>query len=486
MSIKIDNLVELESVLCNIEKTNEGVLGFFNKFKIDRISSITDNAKLKGFKANVLIISMCLFRFHGLSINAIQKLGVNYLCKADDNTFYRLMNNPLVQWRKLLLSFATQFITIVKNNTHTTKAIKCFVIDDTDIVKTGTKFEFISRVFNHVTRRCELGFKLLALGFWDGKSLIAVDFSLHREKGQRGNFGLSKEEKRNQFSKKRDDKSPAKTRVRELDIKKTEAAVSMIKRAVKHGIFASYVLMDSWFTNDYIIKSIRSIKNGLLHVLGMCKIDKRLYNVNGKELNALQITTKYERKNGHYSRKYKSYYISIVADYKGVKVKLFFIRYQSSQKWTLLLTTNLSLTFCDAIEIYQIRWTIEVMFKECKQYLRLGQSQNIDFDGQIADATLVFITHTILTLQKRFGAYETTGELFRESQQSLLELTLWQRILKTFISILENLLEILDIDIEQVIIKIMKDEKASTKLLTLLSIMQKENENSDLNTKMVA
>jgi hypothetical protein len=484
MSLKIDNLVELESVLCNIDKTNEGVLSFFKKFKISCISNIADGAKLKGFKANVLIAAMCLFRIRGLSINAMQKLGVAKLCMADDNTFYRFMNNPRVQWRKLLLRFAKQFNSIVEDNTHASHAIKCFVIDDTDIEKTGTKFEFISRVFNHVTRRCELGFKLLALSFWDGKSLIAVDFSLHRERGGKGNFGLSKKEKRNQFSKKRDDKSSARARVKELDMKKNEVAVSMIKRAVKHGIFASYVLMDSWFTNDYTVKAIRSIKNGLLHVLGMCKVDKRTYNFNGKKLNAHQITTKYERKNGQYSRKYKSQYISIVADYKDAKVKLFFVRYHGSQKWTLLLTTDLSLSFCEAMEIYQIRWAIEVMFKECKQYLRLGQSQNIDFDGQIADATLVFITHTILTLQKRFGAYETTGDLFREAQQALLELTLWQRILKTFINLIKYLLEMFDIDMEQAMTKLMKDEKSGAKLLALLSIMQ--NENGDLDVKIAA
>lgn len=486
MNLKIDNLIELESVLCNNEKTNEGVLGFFKKFKINSISSLTANAKLKGFQVNGLIVAMCLARIRGLSINAIQKIGINSLCLADDNTFYRLMNNTGVQWRKLLLGFAKQFNCIVAENTNADNTIKCLVIDDTDIEKTGTKFEFISRIFNHVTRRCALGYKLLVLSFWDGKSLIAVDFSLHREKGQKGNFGLSKKEKAHQFSKRRDEKSPAKTRVKELDMKKNEVAISMIKRAAKHGILASYVLMDSWFTNDYTIKSIRSIKNGLLHVLGMCKVDKRTYNVNGKDLNAHQIIAKYQRKNGQYSRKYKSQYISIVVDYKGTKVKLFFIRYHGSQKWTLLLTTNLSLSFCNAIEIYQIRWTIEVFFKECKQYLRLGQSQNIDFDGQIADVTLVFITHTILTLQKRFGAYETTGELFRESQQALLELTLWQRILKIFINILKYLLEIFDIDIEQAMIKLMKDEKAGAKLLTLLSIMQKENENGDFNIKMAA
>jgi len=45
------------------------------------------------------------------------------------------------------------------------------------------------------------------------------------------------------------------------------------------------------------------------------------------------------------------------------------------------------------MELYQIRWSIEVLFKESKQYLRLGKSQNTDFCGQIADASLTMITY---------------------------------------------------------------------------------------------
>jgi hypothetical protein len=40
----------------------------------------------------------------------------------------------------------------------------------------------MGRVFNHVTRKYLFGFKLLLLGYWDGKSLIPTDFSLHRKK----------------------------------------------------------------------------------------------------------------------------------------------------------------------------------------------------------------------------------------------------------------------------------------------------------------
>jgi hypothetical protein len=211
----------------------------------------------------------------------------------------------------------------------------------------------------------------------------------------------------------------------------------------------------------------------------MCKIDSRKYVVNGKEMNSHQIITRDKRRKCQYSRKHRSQYFTVVADYKGEKVKLFFIKYRNSKDWNLLLTTDLKLKFVQAIELYQIRWTIEVMFKECKQYLLLGRSQNTDFDGQIADATIVLITHTILTLQRRFEAYETMGELFRESQQYLLELTLWERILKVFIKMLQQLLEIVSLDVEETIEKIMTSQKAGQQLLAMLKALKEIDENPE-------
>lgn len=254
-------------------------------------------------------------------------------------------------------------------------------------------------------------------------------------------------------------------------MKKGDAAVLMLKRAVKNGFIASYVLMDSWFVNDYMIKSIRTIKNGAMHLLGMCKLDRRQYLVDKRLLNAHQLITKNERKRSKYSRKYKSTYISLVVDYKGVKVRLFFIRYNNAKSWTLLLTTDLTLSFVQAIELYQIRWTIEVLFKECKQYLRLGSSQNTDFDGQIADVTITLATHTILSLQKRFSSYETMGELFRETQQHLLELTLWERLVRVFLKMIIQLTAILNVDVEETIEKLLQSDQTSKQLLTILRVV---------------
>jgi len=485
MTSNITNLSELESVLCQNDKTNEGILHFFSTFKITRLISAFGSFKSKGVKVSVLLLSLLIYRLRGESINMMQNKNKNFLEKIDDNTFYRLMNNPWMNWRKLLMGFAKQFNVIAKTNGDNTPRIKCFVLDDTVVEKAGKTIESIGKVFNHVNQLYQLGFKLLLLGFWDGKSLVATDCSLHSEEGKKGNYGMTKKELKSQFRKKRDPKSPASKRVQEIDMKKGDVAVSMIKRAVKNGLIANYVLMDSWFVSDYMIKSIRSIKKGAMHILGMCKMDKRQYTVDKKLLKAHELIAKYGRKRSKYSRKYKATYISLVVDYKGSKVRLFFLRYNNAKKWTLLLTTDLNISFIKTVEIYQIRWTIEVLFKECKQYLRLGGSQNTDFDGQIADITITLVTHTILSLQKRFTSYETMGELFRENQLKLLELTLWERLIKLFIKLMIQMAIILTVDIEELMEKLMQNDQTSLKLLTLLKAIDNFDDNQHNHSENV-
>ncbi len=135
------------------------------------------------------------------------------------------------------------------------------------------------------------------------------------------------------------------------------------------------------------------------------------------------------------------------------------------------------LSFVQTLELYQIRWTIEVLFKECKQYLRLGQSQNTDFDGQIADATLAFITHTILTLNKRFEDYETTGAIYRQVQQDLLELTLYERLLRILAKVVLVFADIFGIDINEGMEKMINDDNIPNQLIKVVMELDKTGDN---------
>ncbi len=63
----------------------------------------------------------------------------------------------------------------------------------------------------------------------------------------------------------------------------------MVKRAVKHGIIADYLLTDSWFLSEEMIESIRNIKTGDIHILSMCRMDKRKYTFNEGSYDAKDL-----------------------------------------------------------------------------------------------------------------------------------------------------------------------------------------------------
>ena len=74
------------------------------------------------------------------------------------------------------------------------------------------------------------------------------------------------------------------------------------------------------------------------------------------------------------------------------------------------------MNFVRAFELYERRWGIEVIFKECRGYLGLGKCQSRSYNAQIADTTLCFMMYQMLSLAKRFSEYETMGALFRSER----------------------------------------------------------------------
>ena len=148
--------------------------------------------------------------------------------------------------------------------------------------------------------------------------------------------------------------------------------------------------------------------------------------------------------------------------YKDYPVKLFFSRFGKRGKWHLILTTDTSLCYLKVMEHYQVRWTIEVFFKESKQYLNLGGCQSKNFDAQIADTTISMIQYILLTLRKRFDDYETRGEIFRSTGEEMLEQTLHVRLWELLIMIMKTIIETLDIivdDIDACIARLINSDK---------------------------
>jgi len=112
-------------------------------------------------------------------------------------------------------------------------------------------------------------------------------------------------------------------------------------------------------------------------------------------------------------KKLKAKYIKTTYKYKAIRVNLFFVKIGRSANWHLLLTTNLKLDFINLMEVYQIRWSIEVFFKECKQYLNLGKCMSSCFDAQIADTTVSMLQHIMLSYYKRINCQQSFDGHFK-------------------------------------------------------------------------
>ncbi len=455
-----NNLSELQDFFKTNSTAANKIIEAFQGFRICKALNSINKHKQKGFEALDTIYVLLLLPFiMADTVNSMLKSSLKFISNMEKDVFYRLKNNPEINWRGLLYSIAKRSQKIVQENSiepdelpkNIIFQVQCIIFDDTVTRKTGYKIEGIGKVFDHVFQQYTLGFKMLCCCFWDGKSLNPLDFSLHSEKGKakKGKqfrpYGLTKKQLKSRFIKRRDKSTGGYKRKQELAKSKILVMLEMLKRAVKHGFVPDYLLMDKWFISEVVIKVTHQLKNGRIHIIAACKKDRRKYNFRGKAYTASELL-EVNIENKRHCRSMKTLYIVVYANYKGVPVKLFFNKPSRRRNWELLITTNLKLSFISALKIYRIRWGIEVFIKECKQHLLLGKCQSQDFDAHIADTSLSMIRYIILNQCKRFGSYETLGEVFSNTRIFTLELTLGQRLWLLFLEMCHALCELFEMD----------------------------------------
>lgn len=455
----IKNISEVSKYASDSSILLESFKNIIGQFSLTAVNKLLNKAKVKGVDGDKIFKTLFVICFIGIkNVNQLMISGFSNELKYGKDVIYDYIKNEWVDWAKILLLFAKQFIKIAlkKGDSTDIKSPKCLILDDTLIEKSGKTIEQIGKVFDHCTHRYILGIKALVCGFWDGKSFIPLAFSLHNEPGKTKNRGLKISEISKQFSKDREKDSPGKTRFEQISIDKITMGINMVKNALKSGIQPNYVLADSWFMCEDFITSIQQIKTKytkILHVIGLMKTNRKI-TINGVQKMA-NLIPQHNKKNIVYCKTYKCHYITATVEYKGIKTKAFWIKFKGQDNWKMLVCTDLSLSFVNAMKYYQIRWSIEVFFKECKQNLGLNNCQSTDFDTHIAWTTLTFISYTILALRKRFDDYETMGEVFRDFKNELLEMTLidklWLIIHEIFTEILADLGLDLDVFVKQLI-----------------------------------
>lgn len=371
----------------------------FKELQLGKLLRRTGIRKAQGASAYDVLQFLLLLVFQGK--NLFRFLTSKHKHEAfSKNTYYRFLNESKYNWRKFLNLLVLRVTNAFASLTQSGR-IKVLILDDSVIQRNcSKKVELLAKVYDHVTHQFQKGFTLLTLGWSDGYSFVPVDFNM---------LSSANEDNRQQdISTKIDKRTSGYKRRKEAVLKKTEAAVLMIKNALTIGIQADYVLMDTWFTTEPMIRSI--LETGL-DVIGMVKQLKQRYIYKDKEYTLPQL-----RKFLRYDTSGNILGSIVVSTKKeGIKVKIVFVRNRNKKsEWLYVLSTDLSLSDSEIIRVYGNRWSIEVFFKASKSFMKLGKEfQGRSYDMMISHTTIVFTRYIILEwIRRNKNDQKTFGELF--------------------------------------------------------------------------
>ena len=255
---------------------------FFQAFKSLQIakllhqSSITKSAGISAYEVFQTLI-LLVFQGKNLYQFLASKKGEQI---ASKNTYYRFLNSSTFNWRRFLLLLTAKITTHFTKLTASNR-VNVFILDDSIVTRNRSQsVELLAKVYDHVFHRYQKGFTMLTLGWSDGYNFLPIDFAM-----------LSSSSESNCLVKTSttiDKRTNGYKRRKEAILKKPDIAIKLIQNALSYGISAQYVLMDTWFTNEPMIKN--ALNEGL-DVIGMVKQLKQKYLYKGHQCTLNELRT---------------------------------------------------------------------------------------------------------------------------------------------------------------------------------------------------
>lgn len=372
--------------------------------------------KLRGVSPKDVILGLLMQVFAFDTVNARMssdrgRSSANHC----DNVVYDFLNSPTFNWFKLCTKLAAVISGRMKRIDSKGSHKRCFIIDDTVIERPRSKkVELFCRLYDHVFHRYANGFTHLMLACSDGVSTIPVNYSIVSSVNEKNILCQA------------NDKIDARTcgahRRAESLMSKTRLTITLLKEALKQGIDATYVLMDTWFTNEPLISSILELG---LEVIGMVKRGKQLYFYNGEgDKHLKNLKQLYELMPN--KKKHADIIGSVVVKtrYKKIEVKIVFLRHRSRNGEILnILSTDTSLSAQEIVALYARRFSIEGLFHTMKHYLRLNkENMGRSFDSTVAFSALSVIrTMTLEWIRRGSGDVCSVGGLFNDFKEEMFE-----------------------------------------------------------------
>lgn len=342
---------------------------------------------------------------------------------AKKDALYDLLNREDLDWRKLQLLTAKKVLKANAKNSHS-----AFVIDDSVKIRRGKKMPGVSSHFDHLTARCVMGQQIVTLGVANDEQFVPVDNEIFISQVKEQALDYKFNDGRS-IAAKRYQKSTQQT--------KPEMVCDMIARAIRGGINADYFLADAWFATKHILRM--TIAHSLVAIVRMKK-NKMKYRLNvggishllcAKALYKQHVKGQWQTLNNvPYQSKSIVVELNLTSSTKEpaqwVKVKLLFVRSVNEAKqqaskhdWALFLTTDFELEDEKILEVYALRWGIEVYFKEAKQKLGFLKEQSRHYSAYIASIHLTGLRFCLLLFAKQEEGAARLSEVRNDFEESL-------------------------------------------------------------------
>jgi hypothetical protein len=342
---------------------------------------------------------------------------------AKKEALYDLLNREDLDWRKLQLLTAKKVLKAISK-----KQISAFVIDDTVKTRCGKKMPGVSSHFDLLTARCVMGQQIVTLGVANDEQFVPIDNEIFISQVKQQALDYQFNDGRS-IAAKRYQKSTKQT--------KPEMVCDMIARAIRGGINADYFLADAWFATKHMLRM--TIEHSLVAIVRMKKnkmkyrlvVDGKVKLLCAKALYKEHIKGCWQTLN-HVPYQSKSIVVelNLASSDKGpaqwVKVKLLFVRSVNEEKqqaskhdWALFLTTDSQLDDEKILEVYALRWGIEVYFKEAKQKLGFLKEQSRHYSAYIASIHLTGLRFCLLLFDKQEEGSAKLSDVRNNFEESL-------------------------------------------------------------------
>ena len=318
---------------------------FFHALKELQIAKLLRRANITktcGVSAYEVFQFLLLLVFQGK--NLFRFLNSKHKEQAvSKNTYYRFLNEVSYNWSRFLMLLAVK-VTSAFDRLTRPERVNVLILDDSVIKRNRSKkMELLARVYDHVEHKFQKGFTLLTLGWSDGYSFVPTGFNLLSSASESNRYNAvsdSMDHRTNGY------------KVRKASMMhKTDVAVQLIRNVLTAGIKADYVLMDTWFTTEPMLKEI--LDTGI-HAIGMVKQLQQRYTYNGR-----QYTLPGLKKFVDFSGARNIFGSLVVTTKTGIPVKIVFVRNRNKKSECLyLLGTDTSLNDAEIVRIYGNRWSV--------------------------------------------------------------------------------------------------------------------------------